>query len=61
MFELKLMVVYILHNFFFESVDELDNVKISTDIILFLSTLFCVKLIHIYKIDIFPQYLFDYN
>lgn len=34
MLELKFMIAHILHNFYLEPVDELDNVKITGDITL---------------------------
>nr|KAF7437726.1 hypothetical protein H0235_000117 [Vespula pensylvanica] len=47
MFEIKLMIAYILHNFYLEPVDELDDVKMIADIILRSSKPLRVKFIPI--------------
>lgn len=47
MFEIKLMVAYILHNFYLEPIDELNDVKMIADIILRSSKPLRVKFIPI--------------
>lgn len=47
MFEIKLMVAHILHNFYLEPVDELDDIKLVGNIILRPSKPLCVKFIPI--------------